>query len=801
MYDRYHGGVPSGRTAPERLPFIIALAVVWLIDPLCAFAQDLPAPVEPLPIVPPEVTAFVEATVDASAFAGRPEVAVVLELDVSAEGAVIDGRVVEGAGEPFDSAALSAARRFELRPARRGEEAIAARIRYRYVFTAPPPEPEPDPVPEIAPAPESPVEPAPEPAAELEFGATAVVTAPPREVTRHAMERRQVQRMAGAHGDPIAAVELMPGVVTTPTTSDGGLAVRGSHPRDTQVFLEGAPVLFLDHVGGYTSFFNGDLLESIDLFPSNYSARYGRALGAVITVDVRDPAERGVHGALDVNVIDASLRAEAAIEDGPSFAVAARRSHVDLFFDAIVPEDAGVDVAPTYLDYQAIAVFRPSDRDRLRLLVYGTKDELRFLFDDPAGDPAIRGEVGYGTEMHRAQLGWRRRLSDDAELDVELTAGTLAFAQAAGALLDVDLDGYELTGRAEVRVQVADPVRLLVGVDTYAFFVDWAYVGPPAPPNEGDPNPFSPSDPQVVAGGSDRVVRPAAYVEAQLTPANGLTVVPGVRVDHYGELRETRVDPRLSARWAIAGGTTLKGGVGLYSQPEFLGQHAEGYGNPDLDPERALHTSAGVEQRVAGLVEVGLEGYYKRLWDRIVAHPEGGSPPLINDGVGRIYGAELTARWVGDSRLAGYVSYSLSRSERRDRDGDWRLFDYDRTHALTIAAAYELGAGWDVGLTLRVASGNLYTPVVGGVYDADTDRYRPRFGAVGSARTEPSHRLDLRIQKTWRIGDGRVALYLDVLNATNHQAAEGVGYSYDLRHTQEVRGLPILPNLGLRGEL
>src|SRR5512146_1771227 len=47
-----------------------------------------------------------------------PKVTVVLGIDVSATGAVEAVRIERGAGEPFDTAAVAAARRYEFEPAR-----------------------------------------------------------------------------------------------------------------------------------------------------------------------------------------------------------------------------------------------------------------------------------------------------------------------------------------------------------------------------------------------------------------------------------------------------------------------------------------------------------------------------------------------------------------------------------------------------------------------------------------------------------------------------------------------------------
>ena len=46
-----------------------------------------------------------------------------------------------------------------------------------------------------------------------------------------------------------------------------------------------------------------------------------------------------------------------------------------------------------------------------------------------------------------------------------------------------------------------------------------------------------------------------------------------------------------------------------------------------------------------------------------------------------------------------------------------------------------------------------------------------------------------------------MALYLDVQNIYSRMNQEGVAYNYDYTRTQRIGGLPIIPSLGIRGEV
>jgi hypothetical protein len=636
------------------------------------------------------------------------------------------------------------------------------------------------------------------------FRAVARIEPPPREVTRRTLTSEELTRVPGTRGDALRAIELLPGVGRPPGLA-GLVLIRGSAPNDSQVFLEGQPVPLLYHFGGLTSFYNGRMIDRIDFYPGNFSVRYGRKVGGVIDVGVRDPSGDGIHGVADVNLIDASLLLEAPIGDRASFALAARRSYIDFFFTNVLPEGTfDVVAAPVYYDYQGILTWRASPRDRVRLQVYGSSDRFEVVLPAPAdGDPAVRGNVDLSTQFHRFQASWRRRLSRDVDQNLELAVGSTNLFVGVGNVLGLDIDTIPINGRGEWIARLSERVRFIAGMDIQSGPATVAFVGPPLGQQEGnaDATPIS-AQPQIRTRAEAAVYRPGAYLESSLRPWDPLTVVAGVRLDWYREIKWWSVDPRLAARLRLDDRWSLKAGIGMFSQPPEFQEAAPGVGNPNLLPIRAVHASAGVDHRFDDRWSLGIEGFYKTLNNRVVSTPPGSDVPFDNAGVGRIYGLEVAGRAHPRGRFFGFLSYTLSRSERRDRPGqDWRLFDFDQTHILTVSGVYRLGAGWEVGATFRLISGNPQTPIVGSVYDARTDLYIPINGAINSVRNPLFHRLDLRVEKQWRFSHWKLALYLDVQNAYNRQNPEGTIYNFDYRQRRTLPGLPIIPSLGVRGEL
>ena len=90
--------------------------------------------------------------------------------------------------------------------------------------------------------------------------------------------------------------------------------------------------------------------------------------------------------------------------------------------------------------------------------------------------------------------------------------------------------------------------------------------------------------------------------------------------------------------------------------------------------------------------------------------------------------------------------------------------------------------------------------MVGSVYNANTDTYKPLYGRVNSERSNAFHRAGSRIEKSWA-RSATIAAYLDLQNAYNRQSEEGRTYNYNFTQSGVIPGLPIIPSLGVRGEI
>ncbi len=635
--------------------------------------------------------------------------------------------------------------------------------------------------------------------------ATADVEAPPSEPTRRELSGRELTTIPGTRGDALRAIEVLPGVGRVPFgQSEGPPRLRGSASEDSRVFLDGVPVPLLYHFGGLTSFFNSQLIESVDLRPGNYSARYGRATAGVVDAHVKKAQPERLHAQLELSLIDDYALIDTPVAEGTSLALAGRRSNIDFVYENLVPDGAlNVVAAPVYYDYQAILRHDIGKDHQLRLLGYGSHDHINLVFDDAnADDPAIHGEVSGKLEFHRVQAHLDSHLGPNVEQHVVLSVGPQKLEQKFGDWT-AQFDSTDLYGGARWAILASDVLRVESGLDVESQFFSGSYSGPL--PNDSDVDPSSGDAAAtldtVSLTRSMTVVRPGGFVELSYRPLEDLLLLPGVRADYQKEAAAWSVDPRFGARYEATDDLTLKGAAGVYTQPVVYYMLIPEIGNPDVDPERVLQTSLGFEVDPDARVHLDVDAFYKR-WLRRIVPTEGGAPPRFeNTGEARAYGLETMVRATPLQELDTLVSYTLSRSERNDRGDAWRLYTKDQTHNLSLVASYEVGAGVTFGARFRYVTGNPETPVVGAVYAAELDQYRAVYGPVASARRPAFHQLDVRIDKRWEAGPVALVTYLEVFNVYNAQNEEATSYSYDFSKSEPVSGMPIFPNIGLRGEL
>jgi TonB family protein len=654
-----------------------------------------------------------------------------------------------------------------------------------------------------------------------------VVTAPKlgKQVVSTEITATQATKVPGTQGDVLKVVENLPGVARSAVGS-GQIIVWGAAPEDTRVYVDGVRVPRLYHDGGYRSIVHSDMVRSVELVPGGYGATYGRGLGGLVTVQLRPMDDDKVHGSLGADIVDASGAISAPLGERWHVAAAVRKSYLDSTVKAFTRKDVGDIVPlPQYFDSQARLQYTIDKGSTMELggLVSSDSIDRTVTDSDPSQVKRENKRLGFG----RVWLRYEKKLTDGQTITIlpswgKDSARTTDRFGATPAALSNDADVLGL--RASWRGQPYPWLSVHAGVDADFSFNHLRRAGSiTTPPREGDVRIFGepPADQVNVDEWRTVTGSVAPFVETDIALfSDKLHVVPGARFEPYltsvnrsvpvtGDKpaiglfsQDSVVEPRLAVRYQALPQLTVKAAVGQYHQSPQTEDLSAVFGNPRLGLSSATHVLGGGAVKITSTLTAETTGFYsgsESLTSRSAAATPLLANALVQEGIGRSYGAQVLLRQEQIGPLFGWVSYSLIRSERKDHPNSaWRAFDYDQTHVFTSVAAVDLGHGFEAGLRFRFASGFPRTPVIASYRDTRTGQWEPVFGQQNSVRIPAFYSLDARVAKHFKLGKTDAEAYLDVQNVTNHENAEELFYNYDYTRRYTISGLPILPVLGLK---
>lgn len=624
-------------------------------------------------------------------------------------------------------------------------------------------------------------------------------------------------------GDAGKVVQSLPAVARPPAGS-AEVVVWGAAPRDTRVFVDGVPVPALYHLGGYRSAVGNDLVGDIKLTPAAFGPDRGRAIGGVIDIGLDDPASARIPGwRAQLDVLDGALAGKTKL--GPiTIAAAVRQSWLDRAIGVVAdPSELAPNAPlPRWTDAQLVARGTPAERVTLTGWVLGSLDALErtLASDDPATE--VREQVDQ--RWFRAQATLRR------ERDGGFDSATVWFGRDRASdefrfgLVPASHDSTAWVGgaRGVQQSRLSDRLTLTVGGDLDAERAQLSRTGSlTIPAREGDLHIFG--QPPGDDVGADRwgatTLDLAGHAAIDLR-ADRLTATLGARLDGW-LLDASRLTPRVGTTPGIGSQDILftgdpRGSVqlratdetivrvdgGRYHQARAASDASAVFGTPTLGLESAWHVTAGAQWRRA---PVAIEAAaYARWLDDLVARDLAVTPPLAmaltQGGAGRVLGVQVTARVVGWRGVTGWLSYSLSKSTRKDADSQQqRLFDHDQTHGLIAVAGWEHGP-WTVGGRMRFSTGEPRTAVLGSFFDSRSGRFQPIRGEHNGVRLPAFFAADVRAERRFHLASTRAAAYLEVQNLTSRANAEEIIYSADFSERGYLTSLPLLAIAGVRIE-
>jgi vitamin B12 transporter len=581
------------------------------------------------------------------------------------------------------------------------------------------------------------------------------------------LRRLDIYTMPGGTGEMMQTLQSQPGATRAGDGAD--LYVRGGDPEETPVLLNGGRMAFVGRWEGLSGSTMGVLdatvLSRAYFSTGGFSAKYGNALSGVVDVETqgRPAAARWRTG---VNLVSVGGSIYRPVSDRSGVWATATLTDVSLLARLQGISDQYPDMPRSYqLFWGGATQLTPAVE--LKAVGLAAGDRSTRTMHVGGHDGAFRSEGA--TQHGGATLRWLRgdgRAGVQASLTASRRAGEFGFG-----VLERRRTDHVFGTRVDADLVAAGGMRIRGGVEASTLEA----VTSGQLPATRDLNPGAPV--YVLADETDGSHALGAYLEVERAIASSLVGVVGIRRDRLPGSRDPTLDPRLALAFTH-GVWAFRAGTGVFHQgPWRRTYRLPDGGTPAGVPTRARHAVIGAER--AGEPAVRVEAY-RKLYDGFVSDAAAG--PAIASGAST--GVDVIARWQRQERLNGWITYSALDATLGLANGERVRGRYDVTHSLTGVARYALSDVWELGSTLRYATGRPFTPVTGATAPAREGwPLEPVHGTIHGDRLPQYFRLDARITRYHRFSTGTGVFYLEMLDVNGRRNV--IGYEYDASY--EVR--------------
>ena len=186
----------------------------------------------------------------------------------------------------------------------------------------------------------------------------------------------------GSRPDIIKAAQQLPGIEAA-TEASSLMIVRGGNPGENLYLLDNVPLIYVNHLGGFMSVFNSEMINTMDIYKGGFPARYGGKLSSIVDLTAKKGDPTKLKGSLSAGLTDLAFAVE-----GPgglknsSFIVTGRKTLTEaLLFIAsqISKESGGQDYNMIYgfHDINAKYTWAPDAKNSFAFNVYEGDDYMR----------------------------------------------------------------------------------------------------------------------------------------------------------------------------------------------------------------------------------------------------------------------------------------------------------------------------------------------------------------------------------------------------------------------------------------
>ncbi len=598
------------------------------------------------------------------------------------------------------------------------------------------------------------------------------------EMSVNKLDIKTIQKIPAFLGevDVIRSIQLLPGVATVGEGATG-FNVRGGAIDQNLVLLDEAPVYNSAHLFGFFSVFNPDAVKDVKLIKGGIPAQYGGRLSSLLDVRMKEGNSKRFEMNGGIGAIFSRLAIEAPIvKDKASFIVAARRSYIDVLAKPFLDSDLRNSQFYFY-DLTAKVNYTINPKNTVFVSGYFGRDVFGagFKFNWGNSTSTVRWnhlfsdrlfmnltafysnydyEIGFKDDVNRSRFDWNSNIinySVKPDFTYFLnTKNTIKFG--AQSILYDFRPGNAIITSNDIKSDISlDPKYALES----GFYIDNEQkVGEKLTLQYG----FRYSTFQYMGKGE-------AYEFGQEKPNTRRPVFSVKSYDQWETIQNYgNFEPRFSLNLELNSTTSLKASYNRMVQYLHLVSNTAAATPVDvwtpstnnIKPQLADQFAVGLFKNFRdNTYETSVEVYYKDLQNQLDFIDN--ADLLLNrflegdllQGVGRAYGAEFYIK-KSKGRLTGWISYTLSRTERQVEglnNDNWFPNRYDRPHNLNTSLSYEFNEYWSASANFVLQSG---TPVTFPTSRVQVQDYVIPYNVEATRnnfRVPTYHRLDFSVTK------------------------------------------------------
>ena len=652
---------------------------------------------------------------------------------------------------------------------------------------------------------------------------------------------QQVKEVPALFGeiDVIKSLQRLPGVQSS---GDGtaGIFVRGGNYDQNLITLDGSTLYNGEHLKGFVSAINAEMVDNVVLYKGAFPARYGSRLSSVIDIGVREGDFESYHGSASIGMLSSKVQAEGPIWKGhTSFNVAARASYFGAIVQPLLKSvyDNKKAMEPyakmNFYDVNAKLVHRFSESDRLSAVFYWGKDvsnssptDSETNFGSKSGETRTKkNETKNNWGNLVSSLYWTHTAGDRFLMNVNASFSLYDYRlsqnvsgyyesrkmeqlqrlteEVSETRYDSKVKDASITADFRFRPVAAHDLRWGVKgslqqlspiIHAYSYNYDYT------------PSKVTRTETDRTIGKRQNLLTASIYAEDDWTVAPWLMANVGLRYSLFSVENKTygSLEPRASVRFLLTPAMALKLSYARMAQ----GVHLLSSSNIVMPSDiwvpvtekiplmRSNQYAGGVNYEIMKGLEVSVEGYYKTM-DNVLEYNNGASwlnctgdwQSLVSLGKGRSYGVELMAqRSVGNT--TGWVSYTWAKSLRtfdrpgQELNGGREFFaGNDKRHNFNIVVVQRLGQHWKLSASWTYQSGRRGILANTSMYGGVLQEWDPSFRPESSTLKEQEYMQNPNEAEHWAEMPGLFTTYRE---RNNYKLPDvhhlDVGITYSVNH-------------------